>query len=73
MPPFHSGIVPAALPARSAPRGVRSLPSRAISSAEIAAEALVATKVKSIATLILDMMVFMVVTPFSSLLVRTGI
>jgi hypothetical protein len=29
-PPVHSGIVPSALPARSAPTGVRSCPKRAI-------------------------------------------
>ena len=37
MPPSQAGMVPSALPAFSAPRGVRSLPRRAASLAEISA------------------------------------
>src|SRR5262245_44216688 len=43
MPPVQAGIVPAALPAFSAPTGVRSLPSRAACWADTAATAIVAT------------------------------
>src|SRR5690348_8349413 len=39
MPPVHSGMVPAALPARSPPSGVRSWPRRAACSAVMAAKA----------------------------------
>ncbi len=39
MPPSHAGIVPAALPAFSAPRGVSVVPSLARSAAESSAAA----------------------------------
>ena len=39
MPPSHAGMVPAALPAFSAPTGVRVVPSLAMSAADISAAA----------------------------------
>ncbi|MDT4806919.1 hypothetical protein FQZ97_397570 [compost metagenome] len=52
MPPVQAGMVPAALPPFSAPKGVRLLPSLAASWVETCARALLADSARATAALI---------------------